>query len=275
MSLYVCAGTAHDLARRALAARLYVPTGALVHCLEEIADEYRLGCTVGLLTDGTHDFGVGLVNNDGQVSVYVASDARGKGWGEKLVQLVKIAHPDQSLEWFALPSDNATAGARFWKRCGIPLRSHGLAPPMTAAERKRFTKDRRVLIDRQSDNVTMDVYETLYIEQLYGDDYSELHDGIRGKLHYIFEENIAPFDHLLFHYAQGYESCAMLTERGDGRVELQLYVRPEYRRKGLGQQIIDRAKELYPEQPLYGYHTETSTHLLTRNEILDLKRTPE
>jgi len=280
--LHVSAGTAQRLAEQALKARLFNPNGAMKHWLKDVAAGHRPGSSLAILSDDEQrQHGVSMILDEGIISVYVRPEFRGNGWGEKLVQMVKIIRPNQQQQIYALPSENTPRGVRFWEKCRVEVRDHGLAPAMTPAERDEFARKGGVLIVRDHAGVPMNIFETLYIRQLYGDEYSEYHDGIRGKLACVFEENLAPFDWVLFHYSGEYESCALITERDhlvEGNttrvVELQLYVQEQYRRAGLGQEIIDRAQALYPGRTLFGYHTDTSHRLLKRNGVLDLRREP-
>lgn len=276
--LHISTGSPAPLARQVLSARLYNPNGGLRHLLEEVADGYQKNATISVLSDShRHLFGVALLTAEKQISVYVNPKARGHGWGRKLVELAKVAHPDQSGSLYALPSDNVAKGLRFWERCGIEVKDHGELPYLNAEERKRYRSRGSVLVVRDFGSVTTEVYETLYLQKPYEEGYTDEHAGIRGKLACIFNENLAPFDWILFHLGEEYESCALLTERkyDNGEevlpiVEIQMFVKEPYRRQGRGQEIIDAAKRLYPNQTLYGYHTPTASGLNERNGIVDL-----
>lgn len=282
MSLHISAGTPKDLAVKALAARLFNPDGGMRLLLGAVASGDHVGATVSVLSDETqHLHGVCLITADRQVSVFVRPEVRGKGWGQKLVQMAEIVRPNRSEPIYALPSEHVPKGVRFWEKCRVELRDHGIDPTMHRTEWEEWKAEGQVLLSRRHNHVDPHALEALYIQQLYGDEYSEHHNGIRGQLACVFDEGYAPFEHILFHYSDRYDSCALVSERrahpeGDtvNIVELQLYVRESCRNQGLGQQIINEVRLLYPGRTLFGYHTDTSRRLLERNGIIDLRRVP-
>jgi GNAT superfamily N-acetyltransferase len=280
---HVAAGTPDWLARQALQAGLFNHNGGLRFLLEEVADGYHKGATVAVLTENDTQrlHGVAVISNENLISIFVRKEVRGKGWGEKLVRLAQITRGNVSKPIFALPSEDTPKAMRFWQRCGVEVRHHDIPPLMGQEEIDWRKANGRVLVSRLHNGVPSYVFEALYIRQLFSDEYTDEHDGIRGKLAYLFEYQVAPFDYVLYHYGEDYDSCALITERPhelDGNsvkiVELQFFVKEDHRKQGLGQELIDKAKSLYPGRTLFGYHTDTAHRLLKRNGIEDLRRVP-
>lgn len=279
--MHVCAGTANQNAKKALGARLYEKGGGLKSMLEQIANGNSPG-TVSLLTDSTqHFYGTAVINYYGQVAVYVIPELRGKGWGSKLVGIVKACTTLPQEIIHSLPGTNTVKSVIFWKRNGIKCQALCGGVGMTEEEAHALNNHGKTLICRKAIDVKLTTIEALYIAQVYTNDYSDEHDSIRGHLACMLNENYTPVEYILYHVTGGFASCATVRERAHDVdddttqiVEVQLFVHEDYRKQGLGQEIIDKVKSLYPGQSLFGYHTPTAGRLLQRNGILDLWRVP-
>ena len=279
MSLFLNSGTPDAQALRALTSRLYVRGGGLKPVLERIARGEVTGTVVLLTDDSQMHYGVCVVAHNGDTMVYVVPELRGRGWGSKLVTMARSLTNIERKSLRVYPGDDLVRSIKFWKRNGFDCQDFGVCVPMTFDEAMQLTEGKHLLYVRSFDEVEATVIESLYINQVYSSEYSDQHESIQGQLASFIDEELQSFDYVMAHLSGTFVSCATLRSRPhhafqEGTkniVELQMFVQEPHRRKGFGQQFIDKARVLYPDRALFGYFTDSSRSLFERNGILDLR----
>lgn len=278
--MFVSAGTPAHLAQQALDAKLYKKDGQLRQALLRTTRTPE-GCVVSVLTDEQRVLqGVCLIDQEGWVNVFVNAEHRGQRWGEKLVDMARFVCPKHRSELWAQPGNWFSASVRFWRKCGIQVMDFFDSVCMTSKETKAYKRDGYVLIHKTPERIHWDTLTSLYLAELYEPDSSDEGDGIRGHLSALIDYFAQPLidvnagplcDYILFHIKEEFYSSGIVIERPNQVIELQLYVKPEYRRQGFGQQIIDTVKQTYPDREIWGYYTDSSRALLLRNGIKNKK----
>lgn len=279
MSLHCNVGTPRIQALRALTSHLYTKDGQLRFMLQRIVDGEITGTVALVSNDEGHHFGTCVIAHNGAIMVYVVPELRGKGWGSKLVTMAKCCAVVPVEEIFAYPGDNFIDSIAFWRKNRIACRDFCQGVLLTDEEKQELSETKRTLVVRKAEEMDDSVLQALYVGQLYSDLYSEEQDGIRGQLSYWISERIPTVEYILFHIDGKFSSCATISKKTSEMFEdgtrnvtvLNIFVHEEHRKKGFAQQIINKAKALYPDRALFGYHTDTSSRLYERNGVLDLR----
>ena len=303
MSLSVGVGNSAAAARDAFMAMLYVKDGLLrdtlvnVHRYPDPQNTVALLRHSGLAERGDkHPYvGVAVILANGHVMAYVHPDYRYKGWGAKLVHAARATTLVAADKHFARPGVDFAGTSNFWARLGIDCRQMDEPMKLRQSENDQLYKENRCLLYRAADKVPMQAYEEIYLARLFNTDYSEKQNGLQGQLHSIINEEYNPVDFVLFHIhqsavvmpgqdiqlRQNYDSFATvetkLDEDQDGVVDvahIQLFVAPERRRQGYGQEIIDLIRKRLPNYTLKGHYTPSSRSLYERNGIINLNWKP-
>ena len=287
----ITVGPAVQAARQALKAGLYQVGGLLKETLRLIVRDNDPQCTVALLHQhpiigrrkgDVRDVAVGVVVilTTGHTMAYLQPAHRRRGWGRRLVEAAIAASMVERERLFSRPGDDFLATAAFWKQVGVVCREFDNPLSLTRDERAAFVERRRTLVCRPVEKLPSMLFERLYLDGLYADEYGDEHNGLRGQLHALIGGEWVPISHLLFHFKvhagiQDYISLATIEPAAadERQLTLQLFVRPDNRRQGLGQELIDRVRGEFPHHALLGYHTDTSRRLFERNGITDLTRT--
>jgi GNAT superfamily N-acetyltransferase len=274
MSLSIGGGNPAPLAKLALKHRLFHKHGVLREHLQEIVSDPK-NATVVILQDGEQTpHGVCIITACDNMMIFVEPYARGMGWGERLVKAALAIDGRSREKIYAGPGDNFIKSANFWRKCRINCNGCGVG--MSRRETQQLVAAGLVLVFRPSEDVSIDTFESVYLRGLYDENTTDKQDGLRGQLAAIWNENLTPFDYALYHVAaiKSLQSFATIRERisGDKTVlELQLYVVREARRRGLGQEIIDKVKEQFPNQPIVGHYKPTAVELFARNQVEDIR----
>ena len=303
MSLSISVGNSNAAARDAFMANLYAKDGLLRDTLVNIRDYPDSQHTVALLRnndafdrgDPYPYVGVAVILASGHAMAYVQPKFRQGGWGSKLIATARACSQVPADRLFARPGDDLRASSDFWAKSKIECRDLEEPFAMRQSEADHWYRHGQCLIFRPVEQLTLQVFEALYLERLYTDDYSDKHNGLRGHLHALISEDHSPVDYIGFHLQgkaivtqnsglqirQIYNSlCIVETqlETIDGArvntASIQLFVKPELRRQGLGQEILDMIRRRLPNHRLKGHYTPSSENLYRRNGVEDLNWKP-
>lgn len=306
ISLSVGVGNSSAAARDAFLAMLYVKDGLLRDTLINVHQHPDPNNTVALLrhseTSGetdTHPYiyvGVAVILANGHVMAYVQPKFRNKGWARKLVAAARATSLIPATKHFARPGVDFAGTSNFWAALGIDCRQMDEPMKLRQSENDQLYNENRCLLYRAADKVPLQAYEEIYLARLFNTDYTEKQNGLQGQLHSIIREDYNPADFVLFHLHQSlmitadksmqarqhYDSFATvetkLDEDRDGVVDvahIQLFVHPDKRRQGYGQEMIDLIRKRLPNYALKGHYTPSSRSLYERNGVINLNWKPD
>ena len=273
MNFSIGGGNPSPLAQLAVEHRLFNRGGTLKAHLLEITTNPKNSTVVLLKDDQQRPYGVCIITSCDNIMAFVEPYLRDKGWGERLVQAALAIDGRSREKIYAGPGNNFIKSVNFWRKCRIRCCHNDLGISISAA--KQLVEHGRALIFNAASNVSIDTYEALYMRGLYDESTSDKQDGLRGQLAAIWNENLMPFDYVLYHINSitSLQSFATVRERISGKqkvLELQLYVVREARRQGLGQEIIDKVKEQFPDQQIVGHYKPSVISLFSRNQVGDI-----
>lgn len=283
----ITVGPARKAAQVALRARLYEQAGLLKDTLQLIATIDDPQSTVALLHRHPYfaesgvssvPLGVAVILTTGHCMVYVHPSARQQGWGCKLMQAALGATLVERSRIFARPGNDIRKSADFWRRLEIPCRELDHPLQLSRKEREQLSASARVLMIRRLDEIPLMVLERLYLDGVFSNEYSDEHDSLRGHLYCLIGGEPSPMTHAGFHLritkgVQEFISLAMIDHQPPS-AKIHLYVKPAYRRRGLGHELLSAIRLRFPDTILRGHYTETATTLYQRHGIENLNKTP-
>jgi GNAT superfamily N-acetyltransferase len=276
MTLTISTGNPAPLAKQALKYRLYDQDGALKQYLRNVIRTPKGAAVTVLQGQNGVLHGVCLISDYNDIMAYVQPDLRGQGWGTRLIDAALSVDGRRREDVHAGPGKDFIKSVSFWRKCQINCGQTYLT--ISKNELIHLEEHNSVLVFRAADKVAMDTYESLYTLGLYEDNTFDDQNGLRGRLAAIWNENLIPFDYILYHATVSdvriIVSLAMICERNSGSesvLELQFYVKPIARRTGYGQAVIDRVKQEFPGRRIVGHYTPSAAGLLARNQIEDIK----
>ena len=311
MGLSVGVGSPGPSAKLALDWKIYDPDGGGLYGMLRTIEDTPVKATVATLKNETGRlFGVCVIDHTNLIAVYIVPEARGGGWGQRLLDAAVAADGRSRVDClYAGPGRNFLKSIQFWHKNRVIVRSinrwswyEALRTCLNQVETARWlgqdlcdpegyvrfsalqaalkpVKNKnnceRILFDCDARAMHIEAFEHIYSKRLFLEGPLDQLNGLRGQLSAVWEENLRPFNRMYVHTSRRdyVQSFGTLRERTDGKrsfVEIQIFVEDKYRRQGLATEIIKDAKERYPHAIFVGQWNDDSKALFEAHQIQDI-----